>query len=138
MKTYNIFISHSWAYSGFYDGLINFLDNARYFSYNDHSVPIHDPIHTNGTDKQLHNAIYNKIQGCHVVLVPTSISSTYSKWINKEIKIAREGFIVGSKPIIGINPLSQENISSIVRENANEIVKWRSDSIIDAIKKYSL
>ena len=86
----------------------------------------------------MHNAIYNKIQGCHVVLVPTSISSTYSKWINKEIKIAREGFIVGSKPIIGINPLGQENISSIVRENANEIVKWRSDSIINAIKKYSL
>jgi hypothetical protein len=138
MKTYNIFISHSWAYSGFYDGLINFLDNARYFSYNDHSVPIYDPIHTKGTDKELYEAIYKKMQGCHVVLISTGVYSTYSKWINKEIKIAREGFITGSKPIIGINPWGQKNISSVVEEHAVKTVGWRSDSIIDAIKNHSL
>ncbi len=138
MKTYNIFISHSWTYSNIYYKLIEFLDNAKYFSYNNHSIPIHDPIHTNGTDKQLYEAIYNRILGCHIVLIPTGVYSTHSKWINKEIKIAKKGYNIGPKPIIGVNPWGQRNISSIVENNADIIVGWNSNSIVDAIRQYSL
>lgn len=138
MKTYNIFISHSWDHNKVYYRLIEFLDNAKYFSYNDHSVPLHDPIHTKGTDKELFAAIYNKIRGCHVVLISTGVYSTYSKWINKEIKIAKEGFNAGPKPIIAINPWGQKNISSIVEANADITVGWRVDSIIDAIRNHSI
>lgn len=37
-KTYNLFISHSWAYSDAYDRLIELLDSDRYFSYKNYSV----------------------------------------------------------------------------------------------------
>jgi len=47
-KTYNLFISHSWAYPNAYNNLVNLLDNRGYFPYKNHSIPIHDPIHTNG------------------------------------------------------------------------------------------
>ncbi len=33
MATYNLFISHSWAYSDTYDGLIKLLDAKSHFSY---------------------------------------------------------------------------------------------------------
>ena len=31
MKTYNLFISHSWAYSDAYEKLVNLLDKRPYF-----------------------------------------------------------------------------------------------------------
>lgn len=53
---YRIFISHSWAYSSDYDKIESFLRQEGIVFYN-HSVPKNDPIHTNGTDKQLSDAI---------------------------------------------------------------------------------
>ena len=38
-STYNLFISHSWAYSDAYEKLTELLDAKAYFSYNNHSVP---------------------------------------------------------------------------------------------------
>jgi len=83
-KTYNLFISHSWAYSNAYDNLVNLLDNRGYFPYKNHSIPIHDPIHTNGTDKQLKEAIRRRMQCCHAVIILAGVYSSYSKWINKD------------------------------------------------------
>ena len=48
MKTFNLFISHSWAYSDAYEKLVNLLDARAYFSYRNYSVPQDDPLHTNG------------------------------------------------------------------------------------------
>lgn len=53
-KTYNLFISHSWAYSDTYDGLLRLLNKDYTFNYANYSVPKNDPVHTNGTDKQLY------------------------------------------------------------------------------------
>lgn len=137
-KEYNLFISHSWTYSETYKNLTDLLDKRPYFNYRNYSIPKDDPVHTNGTDKALHNAIYNKMQGCHAVLILTGVYSTYSKWIGQEMKIAKKGYVIGPKPIIGINPWSQKNISSKVEENADIIVNWSTESIISAIRDYSL
>lgn len=59
---YRIFISHSWAYSSDYDKIESFLRQEGIVFYN-HSVPKNDPIHTNGTDKQLSDAIEAKVKG---------------------------------------------------------------------------
>jgi hypothetical protein len=64
------------------------------------------------------------------------VYSTYSKWINKEILIANESFSI-PKPIIGIKPWGQTNISTKVQENAVEIVGWNTESIVAAIRKHS-
>lgn len=37
--TYNLFISHSWAYSDAYKRLVALLDAKPYFSYRNYSVP---------------------------------------------------------------------------------------------------
>ena len=87
-KTYNLFISHSWAYSDAYEKLCNLLDKRKYFSYNNHSIPKDDPVHTSGTDRELADAIKAHMRGCHIVIIMAGKYSTYSKWIKKEIKIS--------------------------------------------------
>lgn len=136
LKTHNLFISHSWQYPAAYDGLCNLLDRRNHFSYTNYSVPKDDPVHTNGTDKQLIQAIYNRLRLCHVVLIMGGVYSTYSKWINKEILIANESFSE-PKPIIGIKPWGQTNISSVVQNNTIEIVGWNTESIVQAIRNHS-
>ena len=131
-KTYHLFISHSWAYSDAYEKLIGLLDNSS-LSYVDYSVPQSDPIHTNGTDKELYAAIKEQIAHASVVLILAGVYSSYSKWIDKEIKIAKEGFI-SKKSIIAIEPFASERTSRKVKDSADTIVKWNTNSIVNAIR----
>lgn len=131
--TYNLFISHSWAYSDAYEKLISLLDKRSYFPYKDFSVPKSDPIHTSGSDKQLYNAIYNKIYLCNTVIIMAGVYSSYSKWIDKEIQIAKTAFIV-PKPIIAIEPWASERTSKKVTENADVVVGWNTESVVNAIR----
>jgi len=126
-----LFISHSWAYGDNDDKVVSMI-KSQGIEFYDHSVPKHDPIHTNGTDKQLKDAIEAKIKGTSCILIMAGVYSTYSKWINKEIEIAK----AYGKPIIAIEPWASEKTSQVVKDNANEIVKWQSSSIANAIIKW--
>lgn len=128
--TYNLFISHSWSYLGAYDGLVNLLNSNPYFNYKNYSVPKNDPIHNARYDYQLKEAIKNQMQHASCVLILAGIYSTYSKWINIEIELAQE---MGKK-IIAVEPWASEKTSFVVKNAADVIVKWRTDSIISAIK----
>ena len=75
MKTYNLFISHSWRYGDDYDNLINLLKKRTYFSYKDHSVPKDDPVHDANNTAELEKAIKNHMRPCHVVLVMAGVYS---------------------------------------------------------------
>ena len=54
---YNLFISHSWAYSDQYDRLVSLLNAAPNFDYRNYSVPKDDPIHNAPYQYQLKEAI---------------------------------------------------------------------------------
>lgn len=69
------------------------------------------------------------------VVILAGVYSTYSKWINKEIEISKH---VYSKPIIGVEPWASERTSKIVKDNADEIAKWQSKSIVDAIRNHAI
>lgn len=134
MKTYNIFISHSWTYGDAYDKLVDMINKSSYFDYKNYSVPKDDPVHNAPTDWQLEVAIENKIKPCSAILIMAGKYATFSKWIKKEIKIANNF----EKPIIAIAPWASEQTSQIVKDNAIVIVGWNSLSIVQAIKEYSL
>jgi hypothetical protein len=137
IKKYKVFISHSWQYSDAYEKLCKMLDGKSYFIYNNHSVPKEDPVHTNGTDKELKIAITNRMSACHIVLIMAGKYSSYSKWIKKEIDIAKNDF-TNSKPIIGIKPWAVSQVSTIVSENADIMVGWNADKIVQAIREYAI
>ena len=134
MKTCNLFISHSWTHSDKYDDLWELLEDRSYFVFQDYSIPKDDPIHTEGSDKELSDAIYWKMRPCSVMLVLAGVSASYSKWIPKEIAIAKTKF-ASPKPIIAVEYWGSKRSSEVVKNSADRIVKWNTNSIVDAIRK---
>ena len=92
-------------------------------------------MHDANNDKQLYNAITAQIKPVSCIVMLAGVYSTYSKWINKEIQIAKTDF---NKPIVAVEPWDSKKTSKIVKDNADAIVKWQSKSIVDAIRKYSI
>ena len=133
MKTYHLFISHSWTYTDAYKKLVNLLDQAKNFKYHNYSIPKDDPAHV-GSDRELSEAIRNQMQPCGTVLVLAGVYASHSKWIDKEIKIARSSFS-GPKPILAIEPWGSEKTSQMVKDNADQIVGWNTKSIVSAIRE---
>ena len=125
---YYIFVSHSWKYNNEYEKLCRLLNNSG-LEWQDYSIPQDDHIHTNGTDKELKEAIDKKIKCCSCVIIMAGVYSTYSKWIQKEICIAQHY----GKKIIAVEGFGSERTSQVVKDNADKVVKWQTQSIIDAI-----
>lgn len=134
MRTYNLFISHSWTYGDQYENLVDLLQARGYFPWRNCSVPKDDPLHTNGTYWELYNAIKNQISPSSVVLILAGVYSTYSNWIDKEIHIAQNEFYT-PKPIIAIAPWGSERTSVRVTEAADRVVRWNTESIVSAIRE---
>ena len=131
MKTYNLFISHSWNYGNQYTALTSLLQNRPFFSFKNYSVPESNPIIGARTDKQLEIAIENKVRASSVVVIMAGVYSTYSKWINKEIEIAKR---LG-KPILAVKAFGSSNMSTTAQEAANEICNWSTESVVSAIRR---
>jgi len=132
MPIYNLFISHSWAYSDNYDKLIHLLNTKPNFHYKDYSVPKEDQIHTSGKDRELYEAIKRKIKPTSVVVILAGVYATYSKWINKEIKIAQTEFSP-PKSILAVQPFAAKKTSQVVKDAADEVVNWNTNSIVNGI-----
>lgn len=130
--TYNLFISHSWTYSDAYENLVSLLNSATAFSYKNYSVPKNDPIHNAPYDYQLKDAIKNQMQHASCVLILAGVYSTYSKWINIEIQLAKEM----GKTIIAIEPWGAQRTSTVVKQAADKTVGWNTNSIVKAIRGY--
>ena len=133
MRSYNIFISHSWSYSDTYKRLIALLRKTPYFSFKDFSVPKDDPIHNTPNTILLERAIKTQMGFCNAILVLAGVYATYSKWIKKEINIARNGFDL-TKRVIAIEPRGSGRTSEYVKSRADFIVGWNGKSISQAIK----
>jgi hypothetical protein len=132
MRQYKIFISHSWAYNDAYEKLVKMLGSDPRFSFQNYSVPKNDPIHNAPNENLLSAAIQNQMRFCDVIIILAGVYSSYSKWIDKEIKIAKN--FSTPKPILAIEPWASEKTSLIVKNNADKVVSWNTSSIIDGIR----
>ena len=135
LTTYRLFISHSWTYGNTYETLVKFFNEHPNFKWVDYSVPKDDPIHDAPTSSLLYDAIKKQIAPVNCIIMLAGVYSTYSEWINKEIRIAKQDF---NKPIIAVEPWGSEKTSKTVKDNADAVVKWNSSSIVEAIRKYSI
>ncbi len=131
----HVFISHAWGHSGHYNTLADWIFNGNWsvgqasLDFRDFSVPKDDPIHDADNDKQLEDAIFNKISRSHVIVIPMGMYANYSKWIQKEIDGAGDY----SKPILAVNPWAQQRSSSVVADAADLKVGWNKDPLINGI-----
>lgn len=133
LKNYRVFISHSWTYGDHYDRLVELLKDQPYFAWSDHSVPKDDPIHNAPNATKLREAIRRQMQGVNCVVILAGVYSTYSKWINVEIELARE---LG-KPIVAVEYWGAEHTSRVVKDNADAVVGWNGASVAKAIREHS-
>jgi MTH538 TIR-like domain (DUF1863) len=133
----HIFISHAWDYTGHYDTLSNWIFGERWrvgqasLDFHNFSVPKNDPVHNVANTAALTSAILNQIARSHVVVIPTGMYASHSKWIQKEIEGAKNL----SKPILAVTPWAQERKASVVISNADVSVGWNKQPLIDAIWK---
>ena len=135
LKDYRLFISHAWKYGETYNGLIRLLDAAPLFSYYNYSAPKEKPLFPPGTpytSSEVARMISNKIGPSQITLVLSGMYGAYSEWMKYEID---ESIRMG-KPVIGIYPWGQTNAPSYVTSNANEMVRWNTDSIVSAIRRW--
>ncbi|HCL4480003.1 TPA: TIR domain-containing protein [Clostridium botulinum] len=133
INTYNLFISHAWDYNSDYYSLINKLNAYPYFSYKNYSVPEHDALDTN-TNTELYESLKKQIAPTSVVLIIAGMYYNHREWIQKEINIAK----AYNKPIIAIRPWGAEKMPTEVSNEATVVVNWNIDSIVQAIRNYSI
>lgn len=131
----HVFISHAWAYSHHYDTLADWIFSESWsvgqaaLDFRDYSVPRNNPIHSVIGTNALQVAIFNQIARSHVVVIPSGMYASYSKWIQKEI----DGAKAYGKPILAVNPWGQEKRSGVVLDNASMGVGWNKQPLITAI-----
>ncbi|AKG53113.1 hypothetical protein DGWBC_0429 [Dehalogenimonas sp. WBC-2] len=127
-KTCNLFVPHSWDHEGEYQRLLALLKDTEDFEFKDYSIPREDAIDAD-TAKQLEEGLKDQIYHATVVLIPAGMYVTYSGSIQKEIELSKQ---LG-KPIVAVKPWGSEVIPTILQENADIIVGWNKDSIVEAI-----
>ncbi|MEM9387732.1 MAG: TIR domain-containing protein [Pseudomonadota bacterium] len=135
LRQIHVFISHAWSHSTHYETLASWIFDEPWsigqasLKFRNFSVPRSDPIHNAHSDRELKKRIYNQLSRAHVVVIPTGMYATYSKWIGKEIKGAQ----FYSKPILAVKPLGQERASSVVGANASKSVGWSKRTVVEGI-----
>jgi hypothetical protein len=133
LRTYDVVIAHAWRYGEDYYRLVALLDGAPNFQWRNFSVPEHDPVHGRSASA-IRAALDEQIRHAHVVLMLAGVYATHSSWMQVEADIA----VNYAKPVIGVAPRGNQNLSSVVQGAAVEIVAWNTSSIVDAIRRHAL
>lgn len=135
MNAYNIFISHAWKYSEHYNKIVQWLNEAQSegkLTWKNYSVPSHDPLidpNTTVGKTKLKNELKDQVRPASKVIILAGMYASYSDWIDFEIDTA----VNYGKYIIGVKPWGQERIPTKVSNNADIMVGWNKDSVINAI-----
>ena len=106
------------------------LENRGYFHVFFLEIPPHDPINSSNA-YYIKSRIKNNLSEADVVIGLAGLYATYSEWMRWELETARDL----EKPILGVIPRGQINVSRIVQNLADEIVRWNTESIVDAIRR---
>lgn len=135
MSTYNIFISHAWKYTEHYNKIVDWLDEAQSegkLTWKNYSVPSHDPLidpDTTAGKTKLKSELKEQIRPASKIIILAGMYTAYSDWIDFEIDTS----VDYGKYIIGARPWGQERIPTKVSNNADVMVGWNKDSVINAI-----
>lgn len=129
-KIYKIFISHSWDHVDDLMNLRKLLEERGYFNVEFEEVPPHDPIDS-WNSAYVKSCVSKRISESDVVIGLAGMYASYSQWMEWELNHA----ILQGKPILGVIPRGQERVSNVVCSKADKVVRWNTESIVDAIRR---
>jgi hypothetical protein len=131
-KEYHIFISHSWAYPDDLKNLRKLLNERGYFNVEFEEASADEPINS-ANAVYIKNRLKQKISNSNIVLGIAGMYASYSDWMTWELDKAIELDV----PIVGVAPWGQERVSKTVSDRAKEVVRWNTESIVAAIRKWA-
>ena len=131
-KIISVFVSHSWDNIKDLDDLRRLLENRGYFKVEFMQVEPSNPINSDNST-YIKSVLRRNIQNSNVVVGLGGMYASYSAWMEWELKTAREE----GKKIVGVIPWGQERVSKVVSQYSNEIVRWNTESIVEAIRRNS-
>lgn len=131
-KEYHIFISHSWTYPEDLENLRNLLKQRGYFNVEFEEASADVPINSENA-YYIKRRLKEKISNSNIVLAIAGIYASYSDWMIWELDTAIEIGI----PIVSVAPWGQERVSKTVSERAKTVVRWNTESIVTAIRKWA-
>ena len=131
-KIISVFVSHSWDNIKDLDDLRRLLENRGYFKVEFMQVEPSNPINSDNST-YIKSVLRRNIQNSNVVVGLAGMYASYSAWMEWELKTAREE----GKKIVGVIPWGQERVSKVVSQYSNEIVRWNTESIVEAIRRNS-
>jgi hypothetical protein len=131
-KEYYIFISHSWKYPEDLENLRNLLRNRGYFNVEFEEASADEPINSENAT-YIKQRLKQKIGKSNIVLGIAGMYASYSEWMAWELDKAMELNV----PIVGVIPRGQERISMTVSSRSKEDVRWNTESIVEAIRKWA-
>lgn len=129
---YNVFVSHSWDNSEDLKNLKNLLEAKKYFNVEFKEVTKEEPINSTNAP-YIKRVLSSKIENADIVIGLAGIYASHSDWMEWELDKA----LAHKTPIIGVIPWGQQKVSATVTSRSIEDVRWNTDSIVEAIRKYS-
>jgi hypothetical protein len=130
---FKIFISHSWTYHQDLVNLRNLLETRGYFNVEFLEASADVPINSTNAN-YVKQALKTKILASHIVLAIAGVYATHSDWMNYELETA----FANNVPIVGVAPHGQERVSLVVQNYAVQVVRWNTESIVQAIRAHSI
>ena len=131
LRTYRVFISHCWEYNAEYDRLVQWFDAEPLFKWKNLSVPEDKALRE---DKRFESRLRKRLGDSDVLLVVIGMEIAQRHWMKWKIKWAR----IRSIPIVGVMPNGGQRVPKAVENAECQIVGWRRDSVVGAIRHYAL
>lgn len=131
-KVYTIFISHSWAYVEDLNNLKKLLENRGYFNVQFEEATPDVPINSENAT-YIRQRLRQKIANSNIVLGIAGMYASHSEWMQWELDKAIELGV----PIVGVVPRGAERVSAVVSSRAKQVVRWNTESIVEAIRTWA-
>lgn len=128
-KTYNLFISHSWDHLDDLENLRTLLEKRGYFKVEFLEITPDKKFNSDNI-YYLHSCVRPLIKKADVVIGLAGVYASHSEWMQWELDTAIENDI----PILGLIPWGQERVSTVVQDRADDIARWNTESIVEAIR----
>ena len=132
MKTYKVFISHSWKYVNNLKKLRSMLEAKGYFKVEFTEVPPSSPINSENS-AYVKTRLKKKIMESDIVLGIAGMYASYSDWMDWELSTA----VKNDKKVIGVIARGAQRISLTVSNYSTITVRWNTNSIVTAIRTHS-
>ncbi|PWG81182.1 TIR domain-containing protein [Pararcticibacter amylolyticus] len=131
-REFKIFISHCWDYHTDLVKLRSLLLRRGYFNVEFLEASIDMPINSERA-VYVKRALRSKIITSHLVLAIGGMYASYSEWMYYELETAYQRYI----PVVGVAPFGQQRVSKIVQDYSIQVVRWNTESIVNAIRTYA-